>query len=60
VRQGRAPRRAHQPGDTINTSFPAGCTSAIKQGEEAFAFFFFDLAACIQKEGDPPAPPPIK
>ena len=46
--------------DTINASFPAGCTSPIKEGEEAFAFFFFDLASCIQKEGDPPKPPPIK
>ncbi len=46
--------------DQISTTFPAGCTSAIKQGEEAFAFFFFDLASCIQKEGDPPKPPPIK
>jgi hypothetical protein len=46
--------------DTIDTTFPAGCKSAIKQGEKAFAFFFFDLASCIQKEGDPPAPPPIK
>jgi hypothetical protein len=46
--------------DTINATFPSGCTSPIKQGEEAFAFFFFDLASCIQKEGDPPKPPPIK
>jgi len=46
--------------DTINASFPSGCTTPIKQGEEAFAFFFFDLSSCIQKEGDPPAPPPIK
>ncbi len=46
--------------DQINTTFPSGCTSAIKAGEEAFAFFFFDLSSCIQKEGDPPAPPPIK
>lgn len=46
--------------DTINSTFPAGCTSPIKEGEEAFAFFFFDLASCIQKEGDPPKPPPIK
>ncbi len=46
--------------DQISTTFPAGCTSPIKAGEEAFAFFFFDLASCIQKEGDPPAPPPIK
>jgi hypothetical protein len=46
--------------DAVDTSFPAGCKSAIKEGEEAFAFFFFDLSSCIQKEGDPPKPPPIK
>jgi hypothetical protein len=46
--------------DTIDTSFPAGCSSPIKEGEEAFAFFFFDLAACIQKDGEAPNPPPIK
>ncbi|MBL8718766.1 MAG: carboxypeptidase regulatory-like domain-containing protein [Myxococcales bacterium] len=46
--------------DTIDGSFPAGCKSAIKAGEEAFAFFFFDLASCIQKDGDPPKPPPVK
>ncbi|MBL8719342.1 MAG: hypothetical protein JNL79_25370, partial [Myxococcales bacterium] len=46
--------------DTIDASFPAGCKSAIKQGEEAFAFFFFDLASCIQKDGEPPKPPPVK
>ena len=46
--------------DTIDTSYPAGCKTPIKAGEEAFAFFFFDLASCIQKDGDPPKPPPIK
>ncbi|MGZ3418629.1 MAG: carboxypeptidase regulatory-like domain-containing protein [Polyangiales bacterium] len=46
--------------DTIDSSFPAGCSSPIKEGEEAFAFFFFDLAACIQKDGEAPKPPPIK
>jgi len=46
--------------DTIDASYPAGCKSAIKQGEEAFAFFFFDLASCIQKDGEPPKPPPVK
>ncbi len=46
--------------DTIDTTFPAGCKSPIKQGEEAFAFFFFDLASCIQKDGEPPKPPPVK
>jgi hypothetical protein len=46
--------------DTIDTTFPAGCKTPIKAGEEAFAFFFFDLSSCIQKDGDPPKPPPIK
>ncbi|MBK7397762.1 MAG: hypothetical protein IPJ34_16055 [Myxococcales bacterium] len=46
--------------DTIDATYPAGCKSAIKQGEEAFAFFFFDLASCIQKDGEPPKPPPVK
>ncbi len=46
--------------DRVDTTFPAGCKSAIKVGEEAFAFFFFDLASCIQKDGDPPKPPPVK
>jgi hypothetical protein len=46
--------------DTVDSSYPAGCKSPIKQGEEAFAFFFFDLASCIQKESDAPKPPDIK
>ncbi|MBK7397371.1 MAG: carboxypeptidase regulatory-like domain-containing protein [Myxococcales bacterium] len=46
--------------DAIDATFPAGCKSAIKVGEEAFAFFFFDLASCIQKDGEPPKPPPVK
>ncbi|GAC1394802.1 MAG: hypothetical protein NVSMB47_04510 [Polyangiales bacterium] len=46
--------------DTIDASFPAGCTSKIKFGEEAFAFFFFDLSSCIQNESETPKPPPVK
>ncbi|MBK7399174.1 MAG: carboxypeptidase regulatory-like domain-containing protein [Myxococcales bacterium] len=46
--------------DKVDATFPAGCTSPLKEGEKAFAFFFFDLAACIQEEGEPPKPPPIK
>ncbi len=46
--------------DTIDASFPAGCKTPIKAGEEAFAFFFFDLASCIQKDGDPPKDPPVR
>ena len=46
--------------DRVDTSFPAGCSSPINQGEEAFAFFFFDLAACIQNEAETPKPPLVK
>jgi len=46
--------------DTIDTSYPAGCKSPILQGEEAFAFMFFDLSSCIQKEGEAPKPPPVR
>jgi hypothetical protein len=46
--------------DAVDATFPAGCASPIKEGERAFAFFFFDLASCIQPESDTPKPPPIK
>jgi hypothetical protein len=38
--------------------YPNTCTGAFKEDEAAFAFFFFDLASCIQNEGAPPQPPP--
>ena len=44
--------------DSVDSTYPAGCSSPIKNGEEAFAFFFFDLASCIQNEGADPVPPP--
>jgi hypothetical protein len=46
--------------DVVDATYPAGCKSALKSAELAFAFFFFDLASCIQKESDMPQPPPIK
>ncbi len=46
--------------DKVDASFPAGCTSPMKQGEEVLAFFFFDLSACIQRDTEEPKPPPIK
>ena len=46
--------------DTIDASFPAGCSSSIKSSEAAFAFLFFDLSSCIQDESMPPMPPPIQ
>ena len=39
--------------DVIDSTFPAGCSSPIKSGEAAFAYFFFDLANCIQDDGGP-------
>jgi hypothetical protein len=39
--------------DQINASFPSGCSSPINSGEAAFAYFFFDLANCIQDDGGP-------
>ncbi|MGZ6091810.1 MAG: hypothetical protein ACXWUG_07290 [Polyangiales bacterium] len=44
--------------DKVDATYPAGCVAKIKPAEEAFAFFFFDLSSCIQKEADPPKPPP--
>jgi hypothetical protein len=40
-------------GDT----FPSRCSSPLKRGEAMFAFFFFDLSSCIQKEDSPPVIP---
>jgi hypothetical protein len=40
-------------------SFPMGCGAALNKAEHVLAFFIFDLAACIQEETKPPAPPPI-
>jgi len=39
--------------DTIDASYPAGCSSPLAQGEAAFAYFFFDLASCIQNDSGP-------
>jgi hypothetical protein len=45
--------------DPITASFPAGCVSPLKPAESLLAFFFFDLASCIQKENEKPKPPPV-
>jgi hypothetical protein len=37
--------------DVIDPTYPAGCSSPINSGESAFAYFFFDLANCIQDDG---------
>jgi hypothetical protein len=53
------------PGTTVDTvgcdgtvCYPDSCPTALKPDEAMFAFFFFDLASCIQNETQPPAPPP--
>jgi hypothetical protein len=44
-------------GGDVDQNFPNACTSALTPQEKVLAFLFFDLASCIQKETDPPAPP---
>jgi hypothetical protein len=39
--------------------YPASCPNPLKPDEAMFAFFFFDLASCIQNEMMPPMPPPV-
>jgi hypothetical protein len=40
--------------------YPADCGTEFEPGEEVLAFFFFDLAACIQDDRKPPTRPPIR
>jgi len=47
-------------GDSVGTSYPTSCAAPIKPAENLLAFFFFDLASCIQNEAEPPKPPPVK
>jgi hypothetical protein len=47
-------------GDHVGPDYPNGCSSQLKEGEKLLAFFFFDLASCIQNEAEPPKPPPVK
>jgi hypothetical protein len=42
-----------------NSVFPASCGPTLSKGEEALAFLFFDLAACIQDDTKPVVPPII-
>lgn len=45
--------------DRVDTKFPNSCPDPIKPAENLLAFFFFDLASCIQNEQAAPTPPPI-
>ena len=42
-----------------NAVFPVNCGTSLSKGEEALAFLFFDLAACIQDDTRPVVPPII-
>ncbi|CAN5888689.1 hypothetical protein BH11MYX4_BH11MYX4_70160 [soil metagenome] len=46
--------------DKVDPTYPKGCASDLKEGEKLLAFFFFDLASCIQNETETPKPPPVK
>ena len=45
--------------DLVDAQFPVSCGSPLNEGEAALAFFFFDLASCIQNEKDPPPVPTV-
>jgi hypothetical protein len=46
-------------GDAVDSNYPRSCTAPLKEGEASLAFFFFDLASCIQNEKEPPPVPPV-
>jgi hypothetical protein len=46
--------------DDVNASYPSSCNSPLKPAESLLAFFFFDLASCIQDDKESPKPPAIK
>ncbi|HEY8080388.1 MAG TPA: hypothetical protein VIF62_39935, partial [Labilithrix sp.] len=45
-------------GDKVDTTYPMSCGHPMLASEHLLAFFFFDLASCIQNDSQPPMPPP--
>ncbi len=52
----------HISNTTGGGTFPGACSAAgdFSPQEKALEFLFFDLSSCVQNDGDPPKPPPIK
>jgi hypothetical protein len=40
-------------------SYPDACGTTLENGEQALAFFLFDVAACVQDDTKPVVPPPV-
>jgi hypothetical protein len=45
--------------DKMIKSYPVDCGADLENGEQVLAFFFYDVASCIQDETKPPEVPPI-
>ena len=45
--------------DVVGPAYPTTCNTPLNPSENMLAFFFFDLASCIQKDNEPPRPPPV-
>lgn len=43
--------------DIVDSTFPNGCQSPLREPELVTAFFFFDIASCIQDDTKPPVIP---
>jgi hypothetical protein len=49
-----------QPTQQIRSGSLTECGTTLNKAEHVLAFMLFDLAACIQEDTRPPAPPPIQ